>query len=120
VLKDWNQGKIPYYTIPPKDAEPDVAKGGAVIVSSFGAEFDLSAFDDKVLSTLKESDEMDFVELVNEDPGASERENELANFLTTGDNDSDDMDEDSVDGMNDGNAFRSKVAQADDFDFKSM
>lgn len=119
VLKDWNQGKIPYYTIPPKDAEPDVAKGGAVIVSSFGAEFDLSAFDDKVLSTLKESDEMDFVELVNEDQGASERENELANFLSTDDK-SDDMDEDSVDGMNDGDAFRSKVAQADDFDFKSM
>jgi len=123
VLRDWNQGKIPYYTVPPKDAEPDVAKGGAVIVSSFGAEFDLSAFDDKVLSTLKESDEMDFVEMVNEDQVESARSKELARYLTNGGGgDGDDgMDEDSDNEMTDGDAsFRSKVAQADDFDFKSM
>jgi len=122
VLKDWNQGKIPYYTVPPKDAEPDVSKGGAVIVSSFGAEFDLSAFDDKVLSSLKESDEMDFVELVNEDQVESAHAKELAVYLTTGDDDSNDneMEEDSDDEMKDDNTFRSKVAQADDFDFKTM
>lgn len=122
VLKDWNQGKIPYYTVPPKDAEPDVAKGGAVIVSSFGAEFDLSAFDDQVLSSLKESDEMDFVELVNEDQVESEQVGQLANYLTTGGDDSgsDDMEEDSDDEMEADSTFRSKVAQADDFDFKSM
>ncbi len=122
VLKDWNQGKIPYYTIPPKNAEPDVAKGGAVIVSSFGAEFDLSAFDDKVLSSLKESDEMDFVELVNEDQAESPNVGELANYLTTGgdDSDGDDMEEDSDDEMQADNTFRSKVAQAEDFDFKAM
>jgi nuclear GTP-binding protein len=116
VLKDWNCGKIPYYTIPPKDAEPDVSKGGAVIVSSFGAEFDLSAFDDEVLNSLKDSDEMDFVELVNEDEVESTRVDELASYLATGDN----MDEDSDDEMKDENTFRSKVAEADDFDFKTM
>jgi nuclear GTP-binding protein len=116
VLKDWNCGKIPYYTIPPKDAEPDVSKGGAVIVSSFGAEFDLSAFDDEVLNSLKDSDEMDFVELVNEDEVESTRVDEVASYLATGDN----MDEDSDDEMKDENTFRSKVAEADDFDFKTM
>jgi len=116
VLKDWNCGKIPYYTVPPKDAEPDVSKGGAVIVSSFGAEFDLSAFDDQVLSSLKDSDEMDFVELVNEEEVESTRVEELATYLAIGDN----MEEDSDDEMKDENTFRSKVAQADDFDFKTM
>lgn len=122
VLKDWNQGKIPYYTVPPKDAEPDVAKGGAVIVSSFGAEFDLSAFDDKVLSTLKESDEMDFVELANENQVESPQVENLASYLTRGEDDSsgEDMEEDSDDEMTEDTTFRSKVAQADDFDFKSM
>jgi len=120
VLKDWNQGKIPYYTVPPKDAEPDVAKGGAVIVSSFGAEFDLSAFDDKVLSNLKESDEMDFVELANEDQVETEEMGKLASFLKTDGDNSDDMEEDSDDEMEHDNTFRSKVAQAEDFDFKAM
>ncbi len=119
VLKDWNQGKIPYYTVPPKNAEPDVAKGGAVIVSSFGAEFDLSAFDDKVLSSLKESDEMDFVELATEDQPENPKVEELVNYLTTG-GDDDDMEEDSDDEMEADNTFRSKVARADDFDFKAM
>jgi len=114
VLKDWNQGKIPYYTVPPQDAAPDVSKGGAVIVSSFGAEFDLSEFDDAVLSSLKESDEMDFVELVNEDQAESDRSKELASYLAK---DDDDMEEDGMEGDN---TFRSKVAQADDFDFDTM
>jgi len=139
VLRDWNQGKIPYYTVPPRDAEPDVAKGGAVIVSSFGAEFDLSAFDDKVLGSLKESDEMDFVELVTtaddqqQQQHESERSKELANYLRNGGNDDDDddnddddddddndMEEDSDDDMADDTNFRAKVAQADDFDFNAM
>jgi len=119
ILKDWNQGKIPYYTLPPKDAEPDVKKGGAVIVSSFGAEFDLSAFDDKVLSTLKESDEMDFVELVNDEQSENDRSKELAKLLTSIDDD-DDMQQDSDDEMKDDNNLRSKVSQADDFDFNAM
>jgi nuclear GTP-binding protein len=109
ILKDWNQGKIRYYTIPPKDVGPDVSKGGAVVLSSFGAEFDLSAFDDKVLSNLKESDEMDFVELVNE-PQAMRDDNSVDEH----------MEDDSVDEKKNGGTFRSKVARADDFDFKSM
>lgn len=146
VLRDWNHGKIPYYTVPPQDAEPEVAKGGAVIVSNFGAEFDLSKYDDQVLSSLKESDEMDFVRMT-QDTNASlaiaEKSKELANLFNKefdGDDDDDQMedesgdddddaegdDDDDDDDMEDddekatGYALRSKLAQADDFDFGSM
>lgn len=144
VLRDWNHGKIPYYTVPPQDAEPEVAKGGAVIVSNFGAEFDLSKYDDQVLSSLKESDEMDFVRMT-QDTNASlaiaQKSKELANLFNKefdGDDDDDQMEDESGDDDDDaegddddddmedddekatGYALRSKLAQADDFDFGSM
>jgi len=142
VLKDWNQGKIPYYTIPPKDAEPEVRKGGAVIVSNFGAEFDLSKFDNQVLSSLKESDEMDFVEL--EGPSSSGttsimgvKSQELATYLTKEDDDDDDDDMDDDDDeeeedddddddddeddeemeVDDYKTARAKLVQAEDYSF---
>lgn len=138
VLKDWNQGKIPYYTIPPNDAEPEVQKGGAVIVSNFGAEFDLSKFDNEVLQSLKESDEMDFVALEESlTPGQmGEKSQELAIYLKNdGDNDEmedDDDDEDDEEEeedeedsdeemeTDDAKVARAKLAQADDFNFADM
>jgi len=130
VLKDWNHGKIPYFTVPPQDIEPDVEKGGAVVVSSFGAEFDLSKYDDQVLSSLKETDEMDFVQLVNDNKEeivtVTERSIELANYLARDakegkDDDESMIEEDSDDDDSDNNtAFRSKVSQAEDFDFNAM
>jgi nuclear GTP-binding protein len=125
VLKDWNNGKIPYYTVPPADAEPEVSKGGAVIVSNFGAEFDLSKYDDQVLSSLKESDEMDFVQMeedntANADLG--EQSKELFSFLKSGKDEmqaSDDV-EDGMDEDDDAIASRAKLAQADDFDFDDL
>merc|ERR1719491_2888358 len=135
ILKDWNHGKIPYFTVPPQDIEPDVAKGGAVVVSSFGAEFDLSKYDDQVLSSLKESDEMDFVQLVNDSKEevatVTERSIELANYLAKdakeGKDDDDDDDEsmieedsDDDDDSDNNTAFRSKVSQAEDYDFNAM
>merc|ERR1712166_137298 len=127
VLKDWNHGKIPYFTVPPQDIEPDVAKGGAVVVSSFGAEFDLSKYDDQVLSSLKESDEMDFVQLLNDSKEevstVMERSKELANYLTIEDNDDDEsMEEEESDDNDpeDNTVSRTKVSQAEDFDFNTM
>jgi nuclear GTP-binding protein len=139
VLKDWNQGKIPYYTVPPADAEPEVSKGGAVIVSSFGVEFDLSKYDDQVLNSLKESDEMDFLQLENEGPSQgttmiSKNSKEIVSFLTkdigdnSGDDEADEMEDDSEEEDDDDDmeeddeilAARAKVAEADDFDFSSM
>mmetsp|Transcript_14808 Transcript_14808/g.27749 ORF Transcript_14808/g.27749 Transcript_14808/m.27749 type:complete len:547 (+) Transcript_14808:89-1729(+) len=137
VLKDWNCGKIPYYTVPPQDAEPDVAKGGAVIVSSFGAEFDLSKYDDQVLSSLKESDEMDFVQLENADDCqdvsiVAKKSKEIVNYLSKADmeddedddmeddsdEDEDEMEEDEEDNLV--GSSRTKLAQAEDFDFSAM
>jgi nuclear GTP-binding protein len=132
VLKDWNHGKIPYYTVPPKDAEPKVQKGGAVIVSNFGAEFDLSKFDDEVLQSLKESDAMDFVALEDNSPSGEmgEKSQELATYLQNDgdsdemedDNDDEDEEEDSDEEMDtsDAKGARAKLAQADDYNFGDM
>ena len=138
VLKDWNHGKIPYYTVPPKDAEPEVRKGGAVIVANFGAEFDLSKFDSQVLDSLKESDEMDFVELQGPSSESMGRKSqELATYLTRdgndddmedddeNDDDDDDDSEDDQDGdekmdMDESKADRAKLAQAEDYSFDMM
>lgn len=62
VLKDWNSGRIPYYTLPPKDSAPEKSND-ATVVSSFSKEFDLSQFDDAVIQSLEDKDEMDFVQL---------------------------------------------------------
>jgi nuclear GTP-binding protein len=60
VLRDWNSGKILYYT--PARATKLVPED-AVVVTSFGAAFDVSKYDDDVLKSLKDTDEMDFVQL---------------------------------------------------------
>jgi nuclear GTP-binding protein len=82
VLRDWNTGKIPYFTVPPKhdpsstDAS-DSPYEGAVVVSQMAKEFDLSAFDEKLFSKLQDSDEMDFVQLnsdCKEDDGMTSEE----------------------------------------------
>ena len=135
VLKDWNTGKIPFYTVPPKEAHASaVVEGSAVIVSNYGKEFDLSKFDDQVLNNLKDSDEMDFVQL-EEDGGVSEicdENRELINMLnkTSGEDDDDEMDDDddseedsdSDDDMDEDGPrnARAKLANAEDFNFDDM
>jgi nuclear GTP-binding protein len=128
VLKDWNHGKIPYYTVPPKDAEPKSDKGAAVIVSNFGKAFDLSKYDDAVMQSLKESDEMDFLQLEEDGSAKSEmgqKSKQLASYLNgKGDDEMDDDDEESDDDMEEDDspavAARAKLAQADDFNFDDM
>mmetsp|Transcript_2758 Transcript_2758/g.6461 ORF Transcript_2758/g.6461 Transcript_2758/m.6461 type:complete len:528 (+) Transcript_2758:145-1728(+) len=124
VLKDWNHGKIPYYTVPPADAEPEVSKGGATIVSSFGAAFDLSKYDDQVLSSLKESDEMDFVQMSGEDDNKNtmgERSQEMVNFFQgRDDNDAMDDSDAEMDEDDDVMAKRANLAKAEDFDFDDL
>jgi nuclear GTP-binding protein len=117
VLRDWNSGKIPYFTAPPKSAKPDV-EGDAVVVSQFGKEFDLSKYDKSVMDSLKESDEMDFVQLEgegNNQIGASKEDMDIF----TGEAGSDDeMEEDSDEEPS--KAAKSKVADAEDYDFNAM
>ena len=57
VLKDWNSGKIPFYTPVPEDSGVEL-DNDAKIVHAFGAEWDAA-----VLESLPEKDEMDFVKV---------------------------------------------------------
>ena len=81
VLRDWNSGKIPYYTPPPPSSSTPplasstvdtedkrlghskniVESGNVQILSDFSQEFDISQMDAEVLKSLDERDEMDFV-----------------------------------------------------------
>jgi nuclear GTP-binding protein len=118
VLRDWNSGKIPYFTAPPKSAAPDV-EGDAVVVSQFGKEFDLSKYDKSVMDSLKDSDEMDFVQLEGDRDnkiGASKEDMDI--FTGEAGSDDDEMEEDSDDEPSKG--AKSKVADAEDFDFDAM
>jgi nuclear GTP-binding protein len=76
VIKDWNQGKIPYYSTPPEeradmavDAGAATTGGDAKIVSSFSEEFDvnkiLEAHDEALMEGLNDVDEMDFVQMAS-------------------------------------------------------
>ncbi|KAJ9059655.1 nuclear GTP-binding protein nug1 [Entomophthora muscae] len=44
VLRDWNSGSIPYYTLPPKD--PVAPSQNTQIISTWGQEFDLKEYDE--------------------------------------------------------------------------
>lgn len=50
VLKDWNSGRIPFYTLPPKGA--DSAHLSATVVQKWGEEFDMAAVVEKEESEL--------------------------------------------------------------------
>lgn len=129
VLKDWNKGKIPYYSVPPTDSGMTVDGSGcdAKIVSKFSEEFDinkiLAAHDAELMEGLEEKDEMDFVQVnsvsVNEGKDASK----MLNYLTKQGGDEDDSNEDSdhADDMDedDGIVANSRMADAEDFDFDS-
>lgn len=136
VLKDWNQGKIPYFTVPPKLLEPEKATD-AVIVSSFGAEFDLAKYDEEVLKSLKDKDEMDFLQLEDGTAATSEHRRNFpddAVAMLTGNDDNDDeevgSEEDSDEAMEeDGDEdpankslvkSRAALAKAEDYDFDMM
>jgi nuclear GTP-binding protein len=63
VLKDWNAGKIPYFTQPPA-SDPACEGTEATVVTELAKEFDFSRFDDVVMDALDdEKDEVDFVQL---------------------------------------------------------
>lgn len=118
VLRDWNEGKIPYYT-PPPETQKKVAEN-ARIVSSFGTEFDVNKYDEQVLNSLKESDEMDFVQ-IEEDTNQSSSQNSNNNLFDEieSDNDGDAMDEDDED-MKAHHISRKELEGAEDYDFDEL
>eukprot|EP00953_Heterococcus_sp_UTEX-ZZ885_P036895 18992-Heterococcus_DN1.PRE.2 len=61
VLKDWNSGKVPYYTVPPSEDDASVRKqtSGVQIMNGFSPEFDplaLKQHDNEVMNSLPERD----------------------------------------------------------------
>eukprot|EP00559_Dactyliosolen_fragilissimus_P009260 CAMPEP_0184854828 /NCGR_PEP_ID=MMETSP0580-20130426/211_1 /TAXON_ID=1118495 /ORGANISM="Dactyliosolen fragilissimus" /LENGTH=626 /DNA_ID=CAMNT_0027349171 /DNA_START=30 /DNA_END=1910 /DNA_ORIENTATION=- len=78
VLKDWNEGKIPYYTPPPVAAKSNSNSSNgttstssstilsdAKIMTEFAQEFDISQMDNDILgsSSKNKKDDLDFVKL---------------------------------------------------------
>jgi len=127
VLKDWNSGKVPYYTPPP--ASDDVIhqvgiQGSAKVVSTFSEEFDVSQMqlhDDVVMESLSESkNEFDFIKLAHR-----EQSRERGNVLDDVDSEDEQMEDDNDEAMNDSmqNTIvykNSNMADADDYDFSDM
>ncbi|KAG8052346.1 hypothetical protein GUJ93_ZPchr0001g31101 [Zizania palustris] len=64
VLHDWNEGKIPYYTLPPKRAA--VEDSDAVIISETGKEFNVDEIykaESSYISGLKSLEEFSHIEI---------------------------------------------------------
>ena len=122
VIRDWNGGKIPYYTMPPASDEKgkDTShKADAVIVKAFGDAFDVNQVDEEVLKGLPE-DGMDFVKLEPSVPSDTKPSGDAARFLTGEDEGNESSDEEmDMDGV-EGAAANSNAAYADDYDFESM
>ena len=143
VIKDWNRGKIPYYSVPPPtgggaaDATTTTSAaidGGAVVVSEFADEFDvnkiLEAHDKELMAGLDDVDEMDFVRMDSIVPGTTTSDvaggGEILDYLTGnrregeegGDDDDDDSGSDDMDDEDeDGAAANAKMEEAEDYDF---
>ncbi len=119
VIKDWNKGKIPYYSVPPNekvDANASSA-GEAKILNQFSEKFDINKIledhDNELMQELDDVDEMDFVQMnsVTRDAANADK---MINYLTTeGDEDSDDAMEE------DGAQINAQMQDAEDFDFDS-
>jgi len=125
ILRDWNTGKIPYFTPPPSPAaaQADTKNNDAVIVSSFAQEFDVlySKMDAQALKDHDDQDEMDFVQLDNDAVTAAVQQSNK-NFSM--DNDDEEMqDDDGTPTIANKNRSKTKslaLADADDYDFNDM
>jgi nuclear GTP-binding protein len=117
VLRDWNSGKIPYFTIPPKSETASTANSNstdAIIVNAFGPEFDISKYDKEVLDTATNTiDEMDCIQL------DSEITQQQVDMLDDMDDD-DEEEEDEMDEEEEEEDDEDDDDDEDDYDFNSM
>jgi Predicted GTPases len=139
VLKDWNSGKIPYYTRPPTEPQAssqlsNIAEKEVKIVSTFDEAFDVSKMDNEVLGSLDNNDEMDFVQMnpeSNNERNTSDGTRSAVDFLMgegeedeEDDEDDDDNDMDTEEHDHDQPKVSGKisqiVAEAEDYDFDQM
>uniref|UniRef100_A0A7S1Y2R0 G domain-containing protein n=1 Tax=Grammatophora oceanica TaxID=210454 RepID=A0A7S1Y2R0_9STRA len=130
VLRDWNSGKIPYYTTVPKEDDSTTTTSStkhadAVVVSKFAKEFD--ALDQQVLGSLKDDkDEMDFVQMTattstKGTSSSTEAEMQAAKFLAKPSNSNDDdSDEEMAEALPSANLNRAQLADAEDYDFDDL
>lgn len=82
VLKDWNAGKIPYFTPAPAIEAAEGAE--ATVVAEMAKEFDFAQFDHAVMETLEdEKDEVDFVKLRDEIYSADDAMDEDTNAIAS-------------------------------------
>jgi nuclear GTP-binding protein len=120
VIKDWNQGKIPYYSMPPNDKIDATASsvGGAKIMNQFSEKFDINKIledhDNELMQELDDVDEMDFVQM-NSVPRDAVDANKVLNYLTK--EGSDDEDSDAME--EDGAHVNAQMQDAEDFEFDS-
>ncbi len=49
VLRDWNAGKIPFYTLPPDEAAENAQYENVKLVSDFGKDFDIEAVNEATI-----------------------------------------------------------------------
>jgi nuclear GTP-binding protein len=129
VLKDWNKGKIPYYSVPPVQSSMDMdgaATSEAKIVSHYSEEFDVNkillAHDAELMEGLEEKDEMDFVQVNSASIDNGKRASKVLSYLTNEQDDDEegdgsDSDEDMDDDDNDEIAANNRMEDAEDFDF---
>lgn len=132
VIKDWNRGKIPYYSVPPKNDKSDAAMdtganaGDAKIVSQFSEEFDVSkilqAHDKELMEGLDDVDEMDFVQMKSTScDGKKTGANKVLTYLTKEKNDQDDSSDDGMEEEEaeekDASMINDQMEDAEDFDF---
>ena len=120
ILRDWNTGKIPYYTPPPTTTTTTLhnQQKEAKIVSSFDQEFNAlySKMDANVLSSNDDDkDEMDFVQL---DQNALTAAVAKSKFNLPTDDDDDDMEEDEDKEQTATTTM--DLANAEDYDFNDM
>merc|ERR1719223_1878384 len=126
VLRDWNTGKIPFYTRPPVDDEGAVTSDSvqkqddAQILSGFGEAFDVSKMDATVLNDLKDSDAMDFVEMAPElDQTMDQSTRAAVDFLSGNGMDDGDENQDMDEDM-EGTDRINSVVDAEDYDFNDL
>ena len=126
VLRDWNTGKIPFYTRPPIEEKGSGARASvkkqddAQILSGFGEAFDVSKMDATVLNDLKDSDAMDFVEMAPElDQTMDQSTRAAVDFLSGNGMDDGDENQDTDEDM-EGTDRINSVADAEDYDFNDL
>jgi len=118
VMRDWNQGKIPYFSTPPvTEVEMGDTSTHAKIVSKFSEEFDVSkimaAHDKELMNGLEDVDEMDFVQMTSSSrPRGEGSADKVVRYLHEGGDQNSDSE---MEGDDDAVALNTRMEEAEDF-----